>query len=197
MQFYENSLTTVELELIEDSLADQVEHDAVLERLSPDRHGRAQGEFAILERKHRELLKRQKAALTGLVTRAAQTLEQVTRRLRVLEEEYGFIRTHIFWVRDQEPIGLATAPQAGHELKRLVKGLIKLAEEAGNPAFWGGHLSSEFLTAAAAAVILPLGLFRVRRMLRRRITRALPPSHLHGDHAGLVRVDMSAAVKTG
>ena len=56
----------------------------------------------------------------------------MTRRLRVLEEEYGFIRTHIFWVRDQEPIGLATVPQAGHELKRLAKGLLKLAEEAGD-----------------------------------------------------------------
>ena len=115
----------------------------------------------------------------------------------MLEEEYGFIRTHIFWVRDQEPIGLATVPQAGHELKRLVKGLLKLAEEAGDRRSWGGHLSSEFLTAAVAAVILPLGLFRIRRMLRRRITRALPPSHLHGDHARIVRVDMSPAIKPG
>ena len=195
LQYYENSLTSVELELIEDSLVDQVEHDAVLERLAQDRHDQARTQFATLERKHRELLKRQKIALTGLVTRAAQTLEQVTRRLHVLEEEYGFIRTHIFWVRDQEPIGLATAPQAGRELRRLVKGLLKLAEEAGDRKSWGGRLSSEFLTAAAAVVILPLGLFRLRRMLRRKITRALPPSHLHGDHVGTVRVDMSPAIR--
>ena len=55
---------------------------------------------------------RQKAALTKLVTRSTETLEQVTRRLRILEEEYGFIRTHIFWVRDQEPVGLSTLQQA-------------------------------------------------------------------------------------
>ena len=140
------------------------------------------------------MLKRQKIALTGLVTRASQTLEQVTRRLRVLEEEYGFIRTHIFWVRDQEPLGLATAPQAGRELKRLAKGLLKLAEEGGDRNSWSGRLSSEFLTAAVAAVVLPLGLLRLRRLLRRRITRALPPSHLHGDHVGPIRVDMSPSI---
>ena len=65
----------------------------------------AQADFAELESKHRTLLVRQRAVLTKLVARASETLEQVTRRLRVLEEEYGFIRTHIFWVRDQEPIG--------------------------------------------------------------------------------------------
>ena len=32
LQYYENILTSVELELIEDSMADQVEHDAVLEQ---------------------------------------------------------------------------------------------------------------------------------------------------------------------
>ena len=34
LQYYENTLTNVELELIEDSLAVQIEHDAVLERLA-------------------------------------------------------------------------------------------------------------------------------------------------------------------
>ena len=51
------------------------------------------------------------------------------------------------------------------------------------------------MTAAVAAVILPLGLFRLRRLLRRRITRALPPSHLHGDQIEPVRVDMSHAIR--
>ena len=35
LQYFENMLTGVELELIEDSLADQAEHDALLERLAP------------------------------------------------------------------------------------------------------------------------------------------------------------------
>jgi hypothetical protein len=194
LQYYENMLTSVELELIEDSLADQVEHDAVLERLAPQRHGQARSDFMELERSYWVVLARQKVALTKLVARAAETLEQVTRRLRVLEEEYGFIRTHIFWVRDQEPIGLATVQQAGHELKRLVKGMLKLAEESSDRESWA-HSSSEFLTAAVAAVILPLGLFRLRRLLRRRITRALPPSHLHGNQVQPIRVEMSQAIR--
>ena len=194
LQYYENTLTSVELELIEDSLAVQVEHDAVLERLAPQRHSQARSDFAELERSYKAVLVRQKVALTKLVARASETLDQVTRRLRVLEEEYGFIRTHIFWVRDQEPLGLATVQHVGRELKRLVKGMLTLAEESSDRKSWA-HPSSEFLTAAVAAVILPLGLFRLRRLLRRRITRALPPSHLHGNQVTPIKVDMSHAIK--
>jgi hypothetical protein len=194
LQYYENTLTSVELELIEDSLAVQVEHDAVLERLAPQRHSQAQSDFAELERGYKAVLVRQKVILTKLVARASETLKQVTRRLRVLDEEYGFIRTHIFWVRDQEPLGLATIQRLGRELKRLAKGLLTLAEESSDRRSWA-HPSSEFLTAAVAAVILPLGLFRLRRLLRRRITRALPPSHLHGNKVMPIKVEMSQAIK--
>jgi potassium efflux system protein len=196
LQYYENSLTNVELELIEDPLADQMERDLVLERLGPERHGQAQSEFANLERKRRALLSRQKAALTGLVSRAAQTLEQVTRRLNVLEDEYGFIRTHIFWVRDQEPMGLQTVLQCGRELRRLAKGMVKLAQETLDDHMWR-QPPSEFLTAVVAAAVLPLGLFRLRRLLRRRISRALPPSHLHGSESEPIRVVMTPAVRRG
>ena len=41
LQYYENALTCVELELIEDSLVDQIEHDAILERLVSERHAEA------------------------------------------------------------------------------------------------------------------------------------------------------------
>jgi potassium efflux system protein len=193
VQYYENSLTNVELELIEESLADQLEHDTVLERIAPERHQQAKSEFAEFEQKRRTLLARRKAALGGLVTRAAQTHEQVMRRLHILEDEYGFIRTHIFWVRDQEPIGVQTVAQAGREFRRLVKGLLKLVEEAGDRKQWR-QPPSEFMTAAVAAVVLPLGLFRLRRLLRRRITRALPPSHLHGDLTEPVRVNMTPVI---
>ena len=173
LQYYENVLTNVELELLEDSMADQAEHDAVLERLALERHSQAQIDFAELERSRKAILVRQKDVMTKLVARASETLEQVTRRLRVLDEEYGFIRTHIFWVRDQEPLGLATVQQLERELKRLVKGMLTLTEESSNRKSWA-HPSNEFLTAAVAAVILPLGLFRLRRLLRRRITRCCP-----------------------
>lgn len=35
LQFYENTLTSVELELLQDSLHDRLEHDLLRERLSP------------------------------------------------------------------------------------------------------------------------------------------------------------------
>lgn len=194
LQYYENVLTNVELELIEDSMAEQFEHDAVLERLAEERRVQARTAFAEIDQKRRSLLARQKAALSGLVARTAQTLEQVNRRLHVLEDEYGFIRTHIFWVRDQESIGLETVARAGRELKRLGKAMIKLAEEAGDRKLWR-QPPSEFMTAAVAAVILPLGLFRLRRLLRRRITRALPPSHLHGGQTEAVRVDIHSVIR--
>ena len=133
-------LTGVELELIEDSLADQAEHDALLERLAPQRHAQARSHFAELEKRHRSLLERRRDALTKLVARASETMSQVTRRLRVLEEEYGFIRTHIFWVRDQEPIGTGTVRQVGHELRRLLVGLGKLAREVSEKKAWGPAL---------------------------------------------------------
>jgi hypothetical protein len=190
LQYYENTLTGVELELIEDSMADQVEHDAVLERLAPQRHSQAKSDFAELERSRKAMLLRQKAVLSKLTARASETLEQITRRLSVLDEEYGFIRTHIFWVRDQEPLGMATFQRLGRELNRLAKGLLTLAEQSIDPMSWA-HPSSEFITAAMAAVVLPLGLFRIRRLLRRRITRALPPSHLHGNQAKPLRVESS------
>ena len=47
--------------------------------------------------------------------RTDETHNQILRRLHTLDDLYGFIRTHIFWVRDQEPIGLATLQQAEHE----------------------------------------------------------------------------------
>ncbi|WP_148595819.1 coiled-coil domain-containing protein [Aquisphaera giovannonii] len=183
LQFYENGLSNVELELIEDAEADQAERDALLERLEPSRHPSAREAFAALDLRRRDLLLRRRVALTGLVGRASQTLEQVLRRRRVLEDEYGFIRTHIFWVRDQEPVGPTVVSQAGREVRRLSAGLLHLAEEAGDRKLWGTP-STEFLCATVAALILPLGLFRLRRLLRRRVAHALPPSHLHGDGHG-------------
>ena len=57
------------------------------------------------------MLVRRRSVLEQLNDCTAQTLDQIARRLAILDEEYGFIRTHIFWVRDQEPIGLGTITQ--------------------------------------------------------------------------------------
>ena len=135
------------------------------ERLPASRWAQGEALLAEFERRHRELLVRRRAALEKLSELTAQTLDQVGRRLAILDEEYGFIRTHIFWVRDQEPIGLTTLNQGVRDLQRLATALGRLVQETTRHKL-GGRPSAEFLIAAVAVLGLPLGLVRLRRTLR-------------------------------
>jgi potassium efflux system protein len=173
LQYYEDALTRVEIELLQDSLHDRFEHDLLRERLPASRWDEGEALLAELERKHRELLVRRRVALERLTDCTAQTLDQVARRLGILDEEYGFIRTHIFWVRDQEPIGLATVSQGVREFQHLIDALLRLAQETTKPRLWG-RLSAEFVIAGLAVLGLPAGLVRLRRCLRVLIDRDLP-----------------------
>jgi potassium efflux system protein len=165
MQYYEDLLTQVEIELLQDSPRDRFEHDLIRERLPASRWAQGEALLAEFERRDRELLVRRRAALEKLSDLTAQTLDQVGRRLAILDEEYGFIRTHIFWVRDQEPIGLTTLNQGVRELQRLVTALGRLVQETTRRKLWG-RPSAEFLIAAVAVLGLPIGLVRLRRTLR-------------------------------
>jgi hypothetical protein len=171
LQTYEDALTNAELELFQDSLTDRFRHDLMRERLPRLRWSEGEALLTELEQKHRALLVRRRAALERLTHGTAQTLDQIARRLSILDEEYGFIRTHIYWVRDQEPIGLATLGQAAREFPHVVRALLRLAQEAVMPR--ERRASAEFVTAALAALILPFGLVRLRRSLRARIERDL------------------------
>ena len=107
-----------------------------------------------------------------LTDSTGQTLEELGRRLGILDEEYGFIRTHLFWVRDQDPIGLGTLSQGIREFQRLVKDLLRLVQETAKPRHW--QPSVEFVVASLAVLCLPVGLVRLRRGLRVLIQRDLP-----------------------
>ena len=180
LQYYEDALTGVEIELLQDTLHDRYELELLKERLTPVRRKEAEAILADLEKTHRELLVRHRKVLEQLSEGASQTLDQIARRLAILDEEYSFIRTHIFWVRDREPIGPATITQGARECQHLVKALLRLVQEsAGNPN--GGRTSPEFVAATLAVLGLPIGLVRFRRMLRARIVRDLP-----GDRARAV-----------
>ncbi len=174
LQFYENALTGVEIELLEDSLHDRYEQELTQEHLSAERRAEGERILAEHERRHRALLSRHRSVLERLTMCTAQTLDQIARRLAILDEEYGFIRTHIFWVRDQEPIGLGTITQGAREGRRVLDGLLRLAREAARTQRWG-RASAEFITAALAVLGLPIGLVRFRRMLKARIARDLAP----------------------
>jgi len=173
LQFYENALTEVELELLQDSLHDRFEHDLLREGLPQARWAEGEALVNDLERKQRLLLVRRRDALEKLAKRASHTLQQVVRRLDILNSEYGFIRTNIFWVRDQEPIGLLTVTQAAREFNHLVRGMLRLAQETVKPNLWG-QPSAEFVVTALAVLALPVGLMRMRRILGVLIKRNLP-----------------------
>ncbi len=174
LQFYEDALTAVELELLQDSLRDRYEQELQQERLSPEQRAAGERILAEHERSHRALLARHRAVLERLTVCTAQTLDQIARRLAILDEEYGFIRTHIFWVRDQEPIGLATITQGAREGRRVLDGLVRMVREAARTRQWG-RASAEFITAALAVLGLPIVMVRSRRMLKARIARDLAP----------------------
>lgn len=173
VQFYGNALTEAELELLEDARQDQFEHEALLERLPDDRRSAAGLVFAEIEGKHRALLIRRRDALKILADRAAETVREVKSRLTVLDEKYGFIRTNIFWVRDQDPIGLDLISQGARETARLGQAFSRIAGEAVDTRNWT-PVSAEFAAAVAALVVLPFGLFRFRRELGGRIATHLP-----------------------
>jgi potassium efflux system protein len=126
-----------------------------------------------LEKRHRSLLIRERDALESLNDRAGHTLHEVVRRLDKLDEEYGFIRTSIFWVRDQEPMGVETLSQQVRECHYLANGLVRLAREWINDKLWSSP-SAEFMATALAGFVLPIGLGRLRKLLRVWIERDLP-----------------------
>jgi potassium efflux system protein len=177
LQYYEDALTDVELDLLQDSLHDRFEHDLLRERLSTSRWADGEALAGELERKHRALLVRRRNALEKLSVRAAHTLQQVTRRLNILEQEYGFIRTSIFWVRDQDTIGRQTITQAAREFSTLIRGLARLVKETTKPNLWG-QPSAEFLVTGLALLALPVAILRLHRVLGVRIKRDLraPPT---------------------
>ncbi|SIO16281.1 potassium efflux system protein [Singulisphaera sp. GP187] len=163
---YDNALTSVELDQFNDRRNDEYEHETLLEQIPKSRWSEATALFADLDRQHELLLARNRVVLEKLARRAEQTHAQVVRRLRALDDQYGFIRTHIFWLRDQEPVGLATLVQAKRETFLVGKSLIRLAQEAGDRQLWG-RVSVEFVCGLLGLLILVLPLLRLRKRLLR------------------------------
>lgn len=170
-----DTLAAVELELIEDSVADQVELDNLLDRIPFERHDEAQRVAEELETRHRELLTRQRDALKKLCDRDVETLDQIQRRLNILNDQYSYIRTQIFWIRDQEPIGATTFHRGAIEFRRFIKTSIGLARETANVPSWK-PLSPEFIALAFLCLVFPLGVLRVRSVIKHELARVLPPA---------------------
>jgi potassium efflux system protein len=176
LQFFEDALTNVEIELLQNSLHDRFEQDLLRERVSPERWADGEKLLNELEHRHREILERRRVALERLTERASHTLQQVVRRLGILDQEYGFIRTVIFWVRDQEPIALGTMWIGAREFSSVIRALLQLAQESMKPNLWC-RPSAEFMATSFAALVLPVLLLRLRRALASLIQPDLSESH--------------------
>ncbi len=166
----ENALSAVELEMVYDSRDDRFELESLLERVPAARHRQAFSIFEDFERKHLALLARRRTALDKLAERADETHQEVLRRLRILDDHFGFIRTHMFWVRDNEAIGESTLAQAKRELQQLARASLRIGSEVSDPSAWG-RLSAEFLSAMVGLAILPWPLRRAHQALRALSTR--------------------------
>jgi hypothetical protein len=160
-----NALGTVELDLINADRDDRFELENLLEKLPKSDQARAYTVCDELEKRHRGLLGRRREALKKLAARAEETHEEVLRRLRILDDHFGFIRTHMFWVRDDEPFGIATVEDAERELRQISRASIKIFTGAVDAKGWG-RISPEFLVSALGLVLLPWPLRRLRRALR-------------------------------
>jgi hypothetical protein len=167
LTMYENALSDAEVDLVNDSRDDRFEADSLLEKIEPARRPEAIAMLDDLESKHRGLLNRRCNILQKLAVRAEETHTAVLRRIRLLDQQNAFIRTHIFWVRDAEPMGKSTLIRARGEAGRLIRALVGLAGHALDRKQWG-ETSIGFLAAATIAVFLPLPLWFGRRWLDRR-----------------------------
>jgi potassium efflux system protein len=161
---YENTLSSVEIDLINESRDDRLQHEDLLERLPQARYPAAKQVFQKIETAHVNLLERKRIALEKLAARAEEVNRQIERRIKTLDDHYGFIRTHIFWVRDQEPIGAVTLAQCRREAAILGRSLFPLVRDACDRSRWG-RVSPEFVVASLALLGLPWPLYRLRRAL--------------------------------
>ncbi len=164
LQYFEDALTNVEIELLQNSRPDRYEHDLLRERVPRSRSAEVENLLTELDRQYRLILVRRRLALLKLSERASHTLQQITRRLSILDQEYGFIRTQIFWVRDQDPLAFGTFWQGAREFNYLLKAVLHLAQEATEPNLWS-RPSAEFMVVSLPVLILPVLLFKLRRTL--------------------------------
>lgn len=160
----DNALTAVEFDLLTDARDERYVLDELLATLPPARRAEAVKLAEDFEAKHRALLLQRRTALERLCERAQAIHSQVMRRLTLLDDQYAFVRTHIFWTRDAEPIGAATLFALPRDASRLATALVRTASEIADRATWG-RVSVAFALLVVLALALPLPLRRARRIL--------------------------------
>lgn len=172
---YETALAGIEMDLINDARDDRYDRDALIEKLPPGRRDEADAMLEGMEVRHRDLLRRCRDVLQKLAQGAEDTQAQIVRRIHILDEQYAFVRTHIFWVRDAEPIGPATLARAKDEAVRTAWALGKLACQPWDRGLWG-RVSPDFVAALVGLIVLPWPLRLVQKAMDRLRLAAPTPS---------------------
>ena len=207
LQFYENALTTVELELLQDSLHDRFEHELLRERLPSSRWAEGEALVRELEREHRLLLMRRQRALEKLCATGRRTLWCRSRA----DSTFSIGSMDLFerissGCVTRNRSGFSPSTQGARESNVLVKGLVRLVREIAKPNLWG-QPSGEFLATGLSVLMLPLAMRRLRRAFGAPEARGLRAARLWagpgGDLAalsgsrGLCGPDRSLATQPG
>lgn len=167
---YENDLTAVELDQLNDARGDEALREILLASLPTARKDEAVAAFAEMESKNRDVLEKRRQLLITLEKRAEETRQQVLRRIKILDDQHAFVRTHLFWVRDSQPMGFTTAEQFRREARELAGTVLGIVSAPRSRSHWE-RVSPEFGLAALGLILLPYGLHRGRRALRRILER--------------------------
>jgi hypothetical protein len=167
---YENALTDAEIDLVNDSRDDRFDRESLLQQLPANRRGEANAMLDELEARYKGVLNRRRNVLRNLARRAEEIHACVRKRIETLDEQYAFIRTHIFWIRDAEPIGATTLAHAKVDSIRTAKGLVHLAMEAVDRKLWT-RPTPTFILVLVGLVVMPVPLLLGRRILATDGTR--------------------------
>jgi hypothetical protein len=154
---YENALTDAEIDLVNDSRDDRFDRESLLEQLPANRRAEASAMLEELEARYRGVLNRRRNVLQNLARRAEETHKCILKRIQTLDDQYAFIRTHIFWIRDAEPIGATTLVHARDDAIRTAKALVYLTMEAGDRSLWT-RPAPDFILALIALIVTPIPL---------------------------------------
>lgn len=167
---YENELTAIELDQLNDDRGDRALRENLLSSLPRSRQNEALKAFAEAEKAHHEVLEKRKIVVMSLEERTEKTRQEILRRVRVLDAQYAFVRTHLFWVRDSQPIGTDAIDRLRVEASDLGRTLLQIAAEPWSRSHWE-RISGEFVLAGIGLLGLPYALYRIRRILRVRLAR--------------------------
>jgi hypothetical protein len=146
--------------------------EAVMEQM-------VEGEKAAFKAATHDLLSRYRAALQdekGLLTEAIRLGQQIQltlfARMEALNELERFIRSRVFWLRDDKPLGLEVLKPVGSEIRDLALWSQKIVS-AEMTDWLEENLRSPvaIFYGLILFIVLPVGLFYARQRLR-RITRS-------------------------